>query len=75
MKDARLVLPRKALVRLELYAEKLACTVNRGLGTGNRPRLPGIENILQPSRHLWDVIPRLGVKFNSGDIFFAKGQL
>jgi hypothetical protein len=31
-----------ASVRLELCAGKLACTVLRGLGTGNRPRLLGI---------------------------------
>ena len=30
-----------ALVRLELCAGKLACTVLRGLGTGNRPWLLG----------------------------------
>ena len=36
-----------ALVRLELCAGKLACTVLRGLGTGNRPRLLGINWKLQ----------------------------
>jgi len=32
-----------ALVRLELCAGKLACTVLRGLGTGNRPWLLGVN--------------------------------
>jgi len=32
-----------ALVRLELCAGKLACTVLRGLGTGNRPWLLGVD--------------------------------